>query len=473
MSTKELVAKTLAKGGKAVAKPLYSEATRAALAARARKMPVAAVDEAKYNPVRDPKLNVGEEFIVPVTGDTANRSISGKAVLVQKPKSVSAQAVPYNNAEMRRVAEMIGGSPVKTNLYRVTNTDIYKTRPDQVAAAAAAKVAPESPMLHELFGVTRKDLRDMDFEMARNYPSMGFYDVLPNASRRPRANPIIEELFSGKNAQRLVDTLGESMKYEGLADGMLGWYQMQPLYDRFKQLWGSDAPQRFREFNAFTGMASSGSDVATELNRGSGAYMGHVNPDMSLNDFIRYGGNSANARPDWMKDISGHPFHSTAHTTPMSKFVESGAVDMDSGKVPSYIAALGVPDTGFQRIIPIADAHFARASGLPDIRANWSPDLKNATVSEMQALTAPYTNNIAAPLGLNPVQAQALQWGAYSPYTGVETLIGAPKLEILADLVRKTAQRTGMSPNDALNEVIMGRQNLGEFNPNTRIMGDE
>lgn len=471
MSVKKKIAQTLTKAAKAA--PLYSEATRAALAARAKKMPVAAVDEPKYNPTRDARLKAGEEFIVPVTGDNANRSISGKAVLVQKPKSVSAQAVPFNNAEMRRVAEMIGGSPVKTDLYRVTNTDIYKTRPDEIAARANAMVAPESPALKELFGVDRRDLRDMDYEMARNYPSMGFYDVLPNATRRPRPNPVIEELFSGKNAQRLVDTLGESLKYDGLANGMLGWYQMQPLYDRFKRIWGNDAPQRFREFNALTGMSSSGSDVVTELNRGSGAYMGHVNPEFSLDDFINYGGNSANNRPAWMENISGHPFHSTAHTAPMRKFVASGAVDMDSAKVPTYIHALGVPETGFQRHTPIADAHFSRASGLPDIRTNWMPNLKNASISEVQALTRPYTDNIATPLGLNPVEAQALQWAAFAPYTGVETLIGAPKLEILADLVQKTSQRTGMSLSDALDSIIMGRQNLGEFNPNMKIVGDE
>lgn len=479
MSVKTEVAERLARtmGKKPVAKVVERAAPSAAVgevALRARRKPyVAPVDAKGYSPMRDPKVRAGEPFVVPVTGDNASRSIAGKAVVVQKPNSSRAVPIEFSPRDIKRIQEsLFSGTvrtlPVQRGLKRITNTDLYTMRPDEIAALAASRTAPEDPILREVFGVTRRDLRDMDMEMANSGQGMDFYDVLPHASRRPRNNPLIDHLYSGANAQRLVDTMAESQKYGDLYDGMVGWYQMQPLYDRFKLIWGDKAPQKFSEFNAFTGMASSGSDVVTELNRGSGAYMAHTNPNYDINDFFEYGGNASNSRPDWMANISGHPFHSTAHSKPMRKFIDAGAVDMDSAKVPSYIYGLGVPDTGFQRGIPVADAHFARASGLPDIRDNWMADLKNATLSEVQALTAPYTRNVADQLGLAPVQAQALQWGAYAPLTGVETLIGAPKLEILADMARRTGQRMGVSPRDALDAVIRGEANLGDFNANVK-----
>jgi hypothetical protein len=434
---------------------------------------VAPTDVEKYNPVRDTRLTAGKPFIVPVTGDTAPHAIAGRAVLEQKANSVAAKALRFSPAEMKAMLDSLGQIPSKTNTKRITNTRIYSERPDAIAALAAARTAPENPALRELFGVSRKDLRDMDYEMWKNNADMPFYDVFPNATRKPTNNPAVNELFSGSNAQRIADTLSETMKHKSLSDGMLGWYQMQPLFDDFKRIWGERAAEKFKDFNALTGMASSGSDVMTELNRGSGAYMAHTNPALSIDDFYRAGGGSnAKGRPEWMSQVSGHPFHSTAHISPMMKYLREGAVDMDSGKVPSYIHALGVPEIGFQRNIPVADAHFARASGLPDIRDNWSPNLKNATISEIQALTAPYAENIAGTLGIAPVQAQALQWGAYAPLTGVDTLIGAPKLELLSEMARKTGQRLGISPREALDKVIRGEEVLGEFNKSAGVVGE-
>jgi hypothetical protein len=48
-------------------------------------------------------------------------------------------------------------------------------------------------------------------------------------------------------------------------------------------------------------------------------------------------------------------------------------------------------------------------------------------------------------------------WGAYAPQTGVETTIGAPKLEILATQIGKVATRLGVSPETARDMVITGQ----------------
>ena len=54
----------------------------------------------------------------------------------------------------------------------------------------------------------------------------------------------------------------------------------------------------------------------------------------------------------------------------MSRYLESGGDmgKMSSAKVPSYVAASGVPETGFQTHSAVGDAHFVRAAGLADVR---------------------------------------------------------------------------------------------------------
>ena len=53
-------------------------------------------------------------------------------------------------------------------------------------------------------------------------------------------------------------------------------------------------------------------------------------------------------------------------------------------------------------------------------------------------------------------------WGALSPTTGVKSKIGAPKLEILADLIMQTAQRLRISPEEARDMVLLGRAYAGK-----------
>ena len=53
-------------------------------------------------------------------------------------------------------------------------------------------------------------------------------------------------------------------------------------------------------------------------------------------------------------------------------------------------------------------------------------------------------------------------WGAASPITGVKSLIGAPKLEILAEQIMRTAIRLGISPEEARDLVLLGEAYAGK-----------
>jgi hypothetical protein len=92
------------------------------------------------------------------------------------------------------------------------------------------------------------------------------------------------------------------------------------------------------------------------------------------------------------------------------------------------------------------------------------PVIPGASVStpEMQALAPWWQQNIAAPLGLESVPAQARAWGTFSGQTGVTTPIGAPKIELLADKIAETSRRLGISLEQARDRVLMGEAYAGK-----------
>lgn len=152
---------------------------------------------------------------------------------------------------------------------------------------------------------------------------------------------------------------------------------------------------------------------------------------------------------------------------------------MGFAKVPSYINASGVPETGFQTQWPVGDAHWSRIVGLPDVRgARTSKGVEklpnanananagaSASVPEMTALGPWWKDKIAEPMGLQAVPAQAVVWGAGSGATGVTSPIGAGKLELLAQQIGKAAERMGVSPEVARDMIIKGQAHAGVIDP--------
>ena len=346
--------------------------------------------------------------------------------------------------------------------------------PRQAVSEATQKVGPEDPLLRQLFGVSRQDLSDL--ALSRQGNELG---ALPGATANPRGSQAAQDVMTPQNEQRLIDVLSESRNSPSLYQGMTGWYAMDPLYERFRQIFGDDeAPARYQKFNTLMGMASPGSDVGTEVARGTAAHW--LDTQGRFQDFLKYGGGKeaatgaqAAGTPADMAQVPGHAYHRTAQGGPMADYLRTGSIQMKSPKVPPYIQASGVPETGFQTDLPVGDAHFARGIGLPDTRgaltAFGEPKVPAASVStpEMQTLAPWWKNRVAGPAGLESVPAQALMWGAYSPATGVQSAIGAPKLEILSTQIGKLAQRLGVSPESARDLVIQGK--AGAFSDGGKV----
>jgi hypothetical protein len=355
------------------------------------------------------------------------------------------------------IEDYLAGSKIpETNLPAELDTE-RNQRPRTAWKYGKPTVDPE-----RLFGVNRQDLSDI--ALGRQGNEIG---TLPGAKPGSTGAASARAVMTPQNEQRLIDVLNEA-RGTPLHTGMTGWYSMDPLYERFRQIFGDeDAPAKYQQFNTLSGMASPGSDVGTEIARGTSANW--LQNQGRFADFLKYSGVANDERagirdyPQDILDVPGHAYHKTAHALPMSQYLSSGEIQMKSPKVPMYIGASGVPETGFQSDMPVGDAHWARGVGLADTRNPRT--LKgesivpgsSASTPEMQTLGPWWRDRVAAQAGYGAVPAQATAWGVFAPYTGVTSNIGAPKLEILSTQIGKLAQRLGVSPETARDLVIQGK----------------
>jgi hypothetical protein len=286
----------------------------------------------------------------------------------------------------------------------------------------------------------------------------------------PKGAAHASQVMNPRNVQRLQDIVAEAKQQPELYKGMASWYTMDPLYKRFVDIYGPDrAIGEYNKFNTLTGMSSPGSEVLTELNRGTAANM--MDTAGRFAEFRKYGGLPEGKRksdfPPELAGVTGHPYHKTAQSGPMEKYLETGLLNMGSAKVPSYIHASGVPETGFQTQWPVGDAHWSRLVGLPDVRGATTKKGKesvpnaSASVPEMVSLGPWFNQRIAQPMGMEAVPAQAVIWGAGSGATGVTSPIGAPKLELLAQQIGETARRLNITPEAARDLIIRGQAYAG------------
>jgi hypothetical protein len=375
---------------------------------------------------------------------------------------------PDEALSLRRAREL-GIRPTTKNTQRVAFPGIYK-HPNVLADDAAALVAPESPALKGLFGVTRDDLYQM------NKGRKGNVDATVIFPTKGRGSEAARNIITDKNAQRMLDAMSVAeQRAPQLTNPMDAWYVMDPAFQRLEQLVGrEEAIRRFNDLNAFTSMASPASDVITEMNRGTTA--NYLNRLGRFEDFEKYSTTPVSKRDGgFPADIAGlkpHAYGGTAHAQPMRKYVDGGLLDngflnVDTSKVPTYHMASGVPETGFQTNVPVGDAHFARAIGLPDVRNMQTRKGKpiipqaNADMPEVATLTPWWQQKVVGPLGIESVPGQARAWGLFSPQTGVDTPIGAPKLELMAAEIDRLARQAGVDPAQLRDAILMGQAGLG------------
>jgi hypothetical protein len=337
---------------------------------------------------------------------------------------------------------------------------IYK-EPGQLVEEANAMVAPESGAMQRLFGADRQDLYDIASTRAGNQPVQ-----LGGMPKNPKGTAHAGNVTESRNTRRLVNAL-EANRGTPLEQGMTGWYVMDPAYQRLVELVGPEqAAIEYHRLNTFMGLQSPQSDVLTEIKRGTAANW--LNKSGRFDDFMNYGGIAASARkgmpgyPEDMLPVPGHTGHRTSAGVPTRKFVETGSANQTSPKVPAYIQASSVPEIGFQTTMPVGDAHFSRGIGLTDVRPEKKTDMYSSwSMPEAVELAPWFRESVANPAGYEAVSGQANLWGLLGPQTGVDTAIGAPKLELLSQLIMDTSKRLKVSPEEARDLVLLGKTHAG------------
>jgi hypothetical protein len=391
----------------------------------------------------------------------------GEILAPEAPANVSGTAAEQTApAVIRRDTSV--ADPYITGAQRVAFPDIYGD-PRQIAARAAAQVAPEHPALKQLFGVNRQDLYDIGQQGRRQ----GNIETQLWASDKPRPNAAAQGIMTPANAQRLIDANAEALKYPELARGMDAWYVMDPMYQQMERLVGPErAKAEYRAFNATVPPFSAATEVPVEIRRGTAANMFRVQGRYP--EFLQYGGLPPQKRlhlPE-LADVPGHAYHSTAQARPVANWINTGSHQYapDTVKVPLYIDASGVPQTGFQTRLPVPDAHFTRAVGMSDTRTGTDFG-KFMGGTEYREAGPWFRENVAKPLGIEAVPAQARTWGVFSPITGVDTPIGAPKLELIAKSIWERAKQLGVDPHMFRDRVLLGKEHAQLEDDGSRRMG--
>jgi hypothetical protein len=393
---------------------------------------------------------------------TASGGVPLQDLLKEYPK-----AMGYDTADdfLRRPGYREGGDVALKlakrflkNPVRESFPGIYKD-PDVIASEARRHLVEdpgkEGPM-YQLFGHTRESLDDLaqgNRDLDSIQPLLGPRHPV-NLSGTAKTSP---RVLLPKNAGRLVDMLGEGLKDPELARTR-SWYEMSPLWDRMNDLGLGD--RGMSNLNNRMAVMSAGSDPRTEINRGF-----HANwlaNEGRLEDFVKYGGVKDEDRGDWfphdLRDLKGHSYHESAQVPGLLDNETSGRLWPGEGihKVPTYAAATDPRDPYSAR--PVADSHFNRILGYPDVATASTKSVRNGvpSLTEYSDIVPWFNKHVADATDLRPRDAQAMLWNLGGPQTGVR-YIGPSKLEMISDYMKDTADKLGIHPEEARDLLLQGR----------------
>lgn len=334
---------------------------------------------------------------------------------------------------------------------------------DEVVRIADIRADPDSGAMGRVFGLDREELYDLHQGRPRG-TDLGF-----EFGPRSKGAKHVSRITNPRNAQRLVDAMTEARKYPNLYKGSAAWYEMEPLFDRLKQL-TSNPEGKFRDLIDTTAVMSPRAAVVPELERGTHALM--LRNQGRAEEFRPYGEIPSPQRPDdFPPELQGMPgsMAHKVHSTMLENLDRTGGIITDQAKVPMYSKGhYGSPDIPYNTRMGAPDAHNARAIGLTDVRPAKKGDLGgNASRPEVYSMLDWFENKVAGASGHSGTDAQALLWNIFAPFTGVKTKIGKSKLELMSEGIERAALHNKIPIGEARDRVIMGELGI----PNLNIMG--
>jgi hypothetical protein len=318
----------------------------------------------------------------------------------------------------------------------------------------------ESPHMKEIFGKSRKDLHDDAIARGDVEPKTPIPGIAPKGKGSMHALRVTNEA----NAERLRNIISAYKEHDLSGyHGMVGWYEMDPMYQSIKKIVGDDkqAGEIYHKLNSYTSYASPMSSVDPEIRRGTAAAT--MAAEGKFDKFASHGGKPNTSAPKDLKAKNfelgneGHAMHSTAHAPAMTRFNETGA-EAKAVKTGTYRRSSDAPSregSEYQNTNPVGDSHWSRGVGLADVRGSQVFN-GSAEGPEMKVLGRWFHDNVARhpDIDLPSTSAQAVQWGALSKETGVDSPIGAPKLEIWANQIAAAAKREGIAPKAMWERIV-------------------
>lgn len=336
-----------------------------------------------------------------------------------------------------------GKSTVKDAL-RTAYPGVYAKPKEVLDELKSSKgIASENPLLKDLFGVDRRDLDDMTREQAgRSSVDVPVY--VPT-----KGGEYIDQILTPDNTRRVQDFLLAGADEPMLA-GSYGWYQAKPLLDKYVSMFGMDeGKRRFLQHHGFGAALSPGTDVNQEIRRMSLANMLHERGD--IGGFLDKSG---------IPEGAGHAYHSTAHVAGLQNYLDRGLPFPEDIVAAPKVRNYYYSRTNENTLWPTMDAHFVRASGLPDVRTRNKGFGESISDEEASRVRDWFTNQVASPIGMEGSPAQALLWNMMGQQTKVKSKLSAPYLELLTNAVQNQAKRSGKTPETVLDEFMAGRGHL-------------
>ena len=326
-------------------------------------------------------------------------------------------------------------------------------------------VAPENPLMESLFGVNRQDLDDMTRAAQFRDQRIGPEELPVTGTNMG----YMRNIKTPANEQRLQDVLATAATDPKFV-GSYGWYMQDPLAQKYMQELGPiRGLAKFREMTKAGSALSPNTPVPLEARRTS---LYNYDPEKFVNTDLSSGEKVMAAYPelfgedlDYAKKYAGM-YHQSQHVPALKRMQEMGDPfnpdRAQSPKTPNYYYSR----TGENYRYGTGDAHFVRGIGLADTR----PNKQSGAPAETGSIKAGETGfvrdwwdeDVTAPLGMTGSPGQALMWNVLAPQTGVRTDVGKPLLELQTDLIQERAKRTGNTPEQTLQDWILGNDIIGK-----------
>lgn len=332
---------------------------------------------------------------------------------------------------------------------------------DPMDTVLRASTVPESTHLKDIFGTTREEMHDAVIKQGDVPPKT----PMPGMAPKGKGSAHAQQITTPENATRLKNIIAAFKEAAPDAyHGMVAWYHMEPMYQSIKKILGGDeerASDVYHKLNTYTSLSSPMSSVEPEIRRGTAAAT--MAAEGNFQKYARWGGKptsrTALQRAPELQTaplgIEGHAFHSTSQAPALSRFTQTGQ-EADAVKTGAYRRASDAPSrpgSDYQNTVLVGDSHFSRGVGLSDVRGAAAYD-GSIEGPELKVVHPWYHEEVAKPSGIPATSAQAVQWAALSHETGVETAIGAPKLEIFANEIAKAARKADVSPKEYWERIV-------------------